>query len=188
MKYKAEFKVECVEKYLAGKWAEQPEYSKTTRRRFRKMIVEWSRIYKRNGKEGLEYKPGRKWTADERYKLVKRVLAGESTTTVALDGCVRARQLNKWIAKYKEMGYAGLQYTKDKKTEEPKMSKTQKTTELEKDERKELQQLRRDNEYLRAENAYLKKLRALIAEKEAETSIKAKKQQQSKNSANKDID
>lgn len=188
MKYEAQFKIECVEKYLAGEWAEQPEYSGTTRRRFRKMIVEWSRKYKKYGKEGLEYKPGRKWTSEERYELVKQVMEGKSTTNVALDGCVGVRQLNKWISKYKKYGYAGLQYKKDKQTEEPKLSKPKQKTELTKDEKEELRQLRRQNEYLRAENAYLKKLEALIAENEAEQSIKAKKQQQSNNSAKKDID
>ena len=41
---------------------------------------------------------------------------------------------------------------------------------------------------LRAENAYLKKLRALIVQKQAESSVKAKKQESSEDSETKDTD
>jgi transposase-like protein len=187
MKYKKSYKIECAKKYLAGESVEQPEYSKATKRRFRKMIAEWAKIYQKKGEKGFQVtrKP---WTAKERYRLVLRAMKGETVRGVALEGGVSARQLWKWIKIFKENGYEGLEYQKEKqpKGAKEKMNKTEETEKLTKSEKKELKELRRQNEYLRAENAYLKKLRALIAEKEAEESIKAKKQQSSTNSAEKD--
>lgn len=186
MKYSREFKIECVEKYLAGEWMEQPEYSQTTRKRFRKEIVEWSREYRKHGKEEFLNKKAKEWTAEKRYELVKRVIAGESATTVALDGCVGSRQLRKWVREYKEKGYAGLQYKKEQPAKGAKMNKEEK--EIIKTDKEELKRLKRENEYLRAENAYLKALRALIAQEKTEKSIKATKQKSSQNSETKDTD
>ena len=68
------------------------------------------------------------------------------------------------------------------------MKEINQTEKLTKSEKEELKELRRQNEYLRTENAYLKKLRALIAEKEAAEAIKAKKQPSSEDSEKKDTD
>ena len=68
------------------------------------------------------------------------------------------------------------------------MKDNEKPKDLTKSEKEELILLRRQNEYLKAENAYLKKLRALIAQKKAESSLKAKRQESSKDSAKKDTD
>ena len=186
MKYSWEFKVQCVEKYLHGEWEEQPEYSQTSKRRFRKMIVEWSRIYKVKGAEGLKYNPGKVWTVAERYELVVRVIQGETTRKVAIEAGVSARHLNKWIAKYKESGIAGLQYKKEKQSEKPKEEKLEDKMPMTKEEKEILRQLKEENEYLKTENAYLKKLQALIAKAETEAASKAKKQNISKNSVRKD--
>jgi len=187
MKYEKSYKIDCVKKYLAGEKVEQPEYSKATKRRFHKMIVEWAQIYQKKGEAGFD--AARKmWTAKERYALVQRAMKGERVRTVALEGGVSARHLWKWIKRFKENGYDGLEYQKKKEPKEAKkkMSKNEETEKLTKSEKKELKELRRQNEYLRTENAYLKKLRALIAEKEAAESIKAKKPQSSEPSAEKD--
>ena len=77
---------------------------------------------------------------------------------------------------------------KGKKPKDPIMSKDNKPKELTASEREELALLRRQNEYLRAENAYLKKLKALIAQKKAESSVKAKKLESSEDSGKKDTD
>ena len=187
MKYEKNYKIECVKKYLAGESVKQPEYSKATKRRFYKMIVEWAQIYQKKGEAGFE--PARKtWTSKERYALVLRAMKGERVRTVALEGGVSARHLWKWIKRFKENGYDGLEYQKKKEPKEvkKKMRKNEKTEKLTKSEKEELKELRRQNEYLRTENAYLKKLRALIAEKEAAESIKAKKPQSSEPFAEKD--
>lgn len=188
MKYSWEFKVQCVEKYLNGEWEDQPEYSRTTRKRFRKMIAEWSRIYRIQGAEGLKYKPGKEWTAAERYELVNRAIKEKATPKVAIEAGVSAKHLNKWIAKYRESGYAGLQYKKERNPEKTKEEELENKMSMTKEEKELLRQLKRENEYLKTENAYLKKLQALIAEEEAEKASKAKKQVSSENSAKKGID
>ena len=68
------------------------------------------------------------------------------------------------------------------------MSKKDKSKELDKSDYERLKLLERENEYLRAENAYLKKLRALIVQKQAESSVKAKKPESSEDSENQDTD
>ena len=68
------------------------------------------------------------------------------------------------------------------------MNKDDKINKLTKSEKEELIILRKQIEYLKAENAYLKKLRALIVQKQAESSVKAKKQPLSEDSEKKDID
>ena len=66
------------------------------------------------------------------------------------------------------------------------MRKNIKPTPLTESEREELIRLRAENEYIKAENEVIKKRIALRQEKEA-AQLKAKKQQSSKNSENKDI-
>ena len=187
MKYERSYKIECARKYLAGEQVEQPAYSEAKKKRFRKMIKEWARIYEEKGEAGFQVSR-KKWTAKERYALVLRTMKGESVRNVALEEGVTARPLWKWIKKFKEKGYSGLEYLKENQPKEDNklMSKKQETEKLTKSEKKELKELRRQNEYLRTEIAYLKKLRALIAQKEAEESVKAKKQQLSETSAEKD--
>ena len=68
------------------------------------------------------------------------------------------------------------------------MSKKTKPKELAQSDYEKLKLLERENEYLRAENAYLKKLRALIVQKQAESSVKAKRQPSSEDSEKKDTD
>ena len=65
------------------------------------------------------------------------------------------------------------------------MKKTVKPSELSISEREELIRLGAETEYLRTENEAIKKLIALIREKEV-AQLKAKKQQSSKNSEKKD--
>ena len=60
-----------------------------------------------------------------RYELVKRVMKGDFVRAVALEGEVSARQLWKWVKRYKENGYEGLEYHGDKTSKEAKMSKKQ---------------------------------------------------------------
>ena len=188
MKYSWEFKLECVEEYLKGRWAEKPDYSKCSTVTFHRKISEWTRLYKAHGIDGLKHSSTNKeWTAEKRFELVARVLAGESITSVAISAGIGGGQLYQWVNKYKAQGYDGLKLLKKGRQSSNPIMK-EKPKKLTKSEKEELILLRRRNEYLEAENAYLKKLRALIVEKEAELSIKAKKQKSSTDSDKKDID
>ena len=187
MKYDWEFKMKCVEKYMEGGWIEKPDNDYISDRTFRDYITEWTRIYNLYGIDGLKHSPENKaWTAEERYELVAKVLAGHSIRTTAREAGIAPGQLYQWVRKYKLYGYDGLQLRKGRKPKEEAMK--DKPEELTLSEKEELVLLRRQNEYLKAENAYLKKLRALIVQKKAESSVKARRQPLSENSENKDTD
>ena len=189
MKYDWKFKLECVEEYLKGRWIEKPEYAKCTEKSFKDKIIIWAKIYKKYGVDGLKHKTiSTEWTSEKRFELVARVLAGESIGSVAIDVGMEGSLLSQWVRKYKLYGFDGLKLKKGRKPKEPDMSKEDKSKNLTKSEKEELILLRRRNEYLEAENAYLKKLRALIVQKQAESSVKAKKQPLSEDSETKDID
>ena len=68
--------------------------------------------------------------------------------------------LRSWMKRYKWFGEAGLQRRNSAKS----MRKKRQRTEAELD---ELEMLKKRNEYLEAENALLKKVRALVEEREA---------------------
>jgi transposase len=178
-----------VEDYKQGKWTEKPEWTKGSISTFHHQIVIWSRTYDLHGLDGLKHKPSNKdWTAEERFELVAKVLAGNSMKSVAIEAGINDGQLYRWVRKYKLYGYDGLQLKKGRKPKDPIMSKDNKPNELSASEREELTLLRRQNEYLRADNAYLKKLKALIAQKKEESSVKAKKLKSSEDSGKKDTD
>jgi len=182
MKYSWEYKLECVENYIAGKpWPEGATGN------LKHKISIWKRIFDIHGVEGLKHSNENKnWTAEERYEVVSRVLAGKSINSAAVEAEIDSGQLYQWVKKYKELGYDGLQLRQGRKPKEYSMSPKSKPEKLTKSEREELVLLRKQNEYLQAENAYLKKLRAFIVKKEAEKSVKAKKQELSENSEKKE--
>ena len=189
MKYSWEFKLESVEKYLNGKWAENPDSTKANDEGFHNRILEWVRIYKLYGAEGLKHKPlNKEWKAEERFELVSQVLAGKSILSVAIEAGINRGLLYQWVRRYKQYGYDGLELRKGRKPKDPDMTKKAKPKELEQSDYEKLKLLERENEYLRAENAYLKKLRALIVQKQAESSVKAKRQESSEDSEKKDTD
>lgn len=129
----------------------------------------------------------RERTAEERYSLVARVLAGESQKSVAIIAGIDSGLLSKWIQIYKIKGYDGLYLKKGRPDKEYIMKKDSIPTELTPSEREELIRLRAETEYLKTENEAIKKLIALRREKDA-AQLKAKKQLSSKNSEKKDTD
>ena len=189
MKYNWEFKLECVEEYLKGRWKEKPEYVRCSDDTFNHKIRLWVRTYKLYGADGLKHKPvSKEWAPEERYELVAEVLAGRSIMSVAIEAGINDGLLYQWVRKYKLYGYDGLKLKKGRKPKNPVMSKDNKPKDLTRSEKEELIILRKQNEYLKAENAYLKKLRALIVQKKTESSVKAKRQPSSKDSEKKDTD
>ena len=185
MKYSYEYKLECIELYRKGEWAKTPEG--VSKDRFRHNIREWSKLEELFGIEILKHKSFNKnWSAEEKYELVAKVIAGASRTDIALKAGISAGMLYQWVQKYKIEGYNGLV---DKKKGRPGKENTMKKqvipTPLTESEREELIRLRAENEYIKTENAVIKKLVALENEKAAQ--LKAKKQQSSKNFAKKDI-
>jgi len=97
---------------------------------------------------------------------------GLSLQQAAVTYDVPVSTLKRWRKAYEESGLSGL----DRKRSERTMRKKRQRTEAELD---ELEILRKRNEYLEAENALLKKVKALVEEREAR--LRAIGQKPSKN-------
>lgn len=189
MRYSYEFKKKCVELYRQGKWPETPEGIKEAN--FHITIRRWVCLEDLNGPEVFKHKGSNKvWTPEEKLVLVFRVIAGESNQAVALKAGISSGMLYRWVRSYKIYGYNGLiSKQKGRKPKNPDMKKTgtRKPSKPNESEYEELIRLRAENEYMKAEIEVIKKEIALREEKEA-ARLKAKKQQSSKNSKNKDTD
>ena len=185
MKYDFTFKLNAVEMYRAGKWIDTPEG--IGQKNFRKRIVQWSKIADIYGLDQLRHPTTcKERSAEYRYKLVARVLAGESQKSVAISAGIDSGLVSKWVHIYKIKGYEGLNLKKGRKSKNgDSMNKKKIPTDLTPSEREELIRLRAETEYLKTENEAIKKLIALRHEKWA-AELKAKKQQLSKNSEKKD--
>jgi transposase len=186
MRYSYEYKKMCVELYRQGKWVETPEGVKE--KNFRNMIRIWARTEESCGVEALRHKNQNKvWTAEEKYELVAKVLAGESNRTTAIAAGIDKGLLYSWVRCYKMKGYQGLVAQRQgRPPKEPDMRKKIEPTELTPSEREEMIRLRAENERLRAEIAVVKKEIALREERCA-AQLKAKKLRSSKSSTKKDI-
>ena len=126
------------------------------------------------------------WTAEEKYELVAKVLAGESNRATAIAAGINNGLLYSWVRCYKMKGYQGLAaQRKGRPSKEPAMKKKMEPAELTPSEREEMIRLRAENERLRAENAVIKKEIALREERCA-AQLKVKKLRSCKNSAKKD--
>lgn len=182
MRYNYEFKKECVEMYRQGKWMETPEGVKP--HTFRDKIRYWSKLVDFHGEEILKHKEQNKdWSAEEKFKFISKVLAGNSCNSVAIEAGISDGQLYNWINKYKKIGYNSLEIKK--RGRPSKMKDKNENTDIEpnilnESEREELIRLREEVRYLKTAQAVEKKLEALRREKYA-AYLKAKKQQSSEN-------
>ena len=187
MRYSYEYKRNAVELYRHGQWPDTPDGIKAGN--FHRKIREWARIEEACGPDALRHKGHNKnWSAEERYKLVARVLAGESNRSVAVSAGIDSGLLRTWVYKYKLLGYNGLVYCKKgRPSKHPDMKKINYNNprKLEESEYEELIRLRAENEFIKTEIEVIKKEIALREEKEA-AQLKAKKQRLSKNCVPKD--
>ncbi len=175
MKYSWEFKLECVNKYKNCEYINIPG-SPGFHHTFMKHVREWVATYDELGVDGLKHSPTNKnWTAEKRFELVAKVLAGNSIQSVSKNAHINNGQLYQWVRRYNEKGIDGLQCKKGRPTKQFVMKKKTKKTKLSVSEQEELKLLRERNEYLEMENEYLKKLDALVSKREA-AEARAKKQ------------
>lgn len=156
MKYSYEYKRSCVELYRQGKWPETPEGAKV--KRFHNTIRTWVRIEDACGPEALQHQNQNKiWTAEEKYELVAKILAGASVNATAIAAGINKGLLYQWVRCYRMKGYQGLlAQRKGRPPKEPDMKKIE-PAELTPSEREEMIRLRAENERLRAEIAVVKK-------------------------------
>ena len=118
--------------------------------------------YQIHGNKILQEKElNRKYTADFKLMVIKRVENGESINSIANEYMFHHGMIHAWIKKYKELGYNGFI---TQKRGRPKMSKLKekKKVILTDDERKQYEARIKQ---LEMENELLKKLDALVQER-----------------------
>ena len=103
MKYDYAYKRKAVEKYRKGEWMKTPERANETN--FRQMIRKWVRLEYACSSEVLKQKNRHKeWSAEERYELVAKVLAGKSIKSVAFSVAIDDSMLSSVLTNTKQRG------------------------------------------------------------------------------------
>ena len=111
----------------------------------------------------------RKFSIEFKLSIIKRILNGESKNAIANELMISFSVIHSWVIKYKELGYNGL--IEQKKGRVPKMKPTKKqvkiTTnpETTDDKDKLIKEQQERIAQLEMENDLLKKLRALVQQR-----------------------
>jgi transposase len=117
----------------------------------------WIRSYQQNGENGLKTHTY-SWTSNQKYEVLKYMEDNQLSflETGVLLG-IRPATIWQWEKRYLENGIEGLEDKKKGRKSRVQKPKPQKTR---------LEELEEENLNLRIENEYLKKLNALVAERE----------------------
>jgi transposase len=173
-KYDEKFKRSVVQDYLAGGGGYRglaAKYGVT-----HGQIRHWVGSYRQNGDEGLAKKFSH-YSAEFKLRVLEHMWREElsfNQTIHLFDLRGGGGVVSAWQRKYHEGGITALApksrgRPKQMKSPEPLKPLDEKSTEA-----KTLQELQRENEYLRAEVAYLKKLDALVRAKQQAAQTKRK--------------
>ena len=122
-------------------------------------------LIKKHGFDILRKDKNRLYSKDFKLQIIDRILVNhESINSVAIDiGLTSSGILDNWLSKFKKNGYNVVEKKKGRKPKSmTKLKKNDKTL----SEKEKIKQLEEENLYLKAENEYLKKLRALVLERE----------------------
>ena len=122
-------------------------------------------LIKKHGFDILRKDKNRVYSKDFKLQTINRILIDhESINSVAIDiGLPSDTILHNWLLKFKENGYNVVEKKKGRK---PKAMTKPKENNKELSEKEKIKKLEEENLYLKAENEYLKKLRALVQERE----------------------
>ena len=122
-------------------------------------------LIRKHGYDILRNGKNRYYSKKFKLQTINRVLVNfESARSVAIDiGLISRGILDNWLSKFKENGYNVIEKKKGRK---PKSMTKPKKNDKELSEKEKIKKLEEENLYLKAENEYLKKLRALVQEKE----------------------
>ncbi len=133
--------------------------------------------YKKHGLEGILHGKSKSFTTEEKIVIINRYYAGESKTSLAIELNVSDSVIRQWISKYERLGYNGLIDNRGKpgvsKMGRPRKNQNKEVTSTNEAmapvtdaEREELNRLRKENYRLQMEVDCLKKLQALVQERE----------------------
>ena len=172
-KYSDEFKLEVVFYCL-----DRRSFCETARHfnLDRSIVIRWVKLYQTHGIDSLRRKYSKAvYTVDFKQAAVLRLLAGESIKALAIELNLNYSILYQWLKAYNQYGIIGL-YPKPKgripvSTASDKSTKPTKSAKISKADKArsvndEHAELLRRIQYLEAENAYLKKLDALIHQRQ----------------------
>ena len=122
-------------------------------------------LIEKHGNNILRKDKNRAYSKEFKLQAINRILINnESIYSVALDiGLISAGILHNWLSKFKENEYNVVEKKKGRK---PKSMTKPKKNEKVLSEKDKIKQLEDEIIYLKAENEYLKKLRALVLERE----------------------
>lgn len=120
--------------------------------------------YKIHGEKIFE-KSHKTLTPEIKLEVINRIMNGESKNSLAIEYLIAETQVNDWLKRYKENGYNGLK-DKPKGKSSAMKKKEEKVYDDPKD--KELAELKQRNLELEAEVEALKKLRALVLQRNAQ--------------------
>ncbi|QYR67230.1 IS3 family transposase [Fusobacterium animalis] len=122
-------------------------------------------LIKKHGYNILREDKNRVYSKDFKLQAINRILINhESINSVAIDiGLTSSGILDNWLSKFKENGYNVVEKKKGRK---PKSMTKLKKNDKELSEKEKIKKLEDEIIYLKAENEYLKKLRALVQERE----------------------
>lgn len=135
------------------------------------MILEWVRKYDLYGESGLLKQPNFKSTPDFKEEIVRLVIEKKVTLNqVVLEHGLSKTALERWVRSVRIEGYAVL-YQQKKPGRPPKGMGRSKKLEPE----TTLEKLQAENIRLRAEIALLKKVTALVREREARERMSGQK-------------
>lgn len=166
-KHGTEFKLQIIKDYQKGNSVTSLSKKWNISR---SLITKWTDHYRLSGAKGLLAKRYDYYTTSFKLKVVKfSKNKGLSLRDCCLQFNIPTQStLSSWISKYEQMGILGLREQKGRpstmKKDKPAAKKDKPLTRLE--------ELEKENLYLRAENDFLKKLDALTREKQTQQSKK----------------
>ena len=118
--------------------------------------------YHLHGEDSLIKKKNRSFSPDLKLEIIQRVLDGELKNSVAIAYQIQESMIINWLQKYQELGYDGL---KDKPKGRPPSMKKEKQPIDPNDKDAIIKELERRNLELEAEVEVLKKLKALVLQR-----------------------
>lgn len=160
MKYTYEIKLKAVKSIKKGILIDEP-YNKISRQ-WRDRVKYWEKIYDLHGENGL--KRQYRWhTYKEKLDVVKEVIKGNSINQVSINRNIPIKSILDWVNLYRQKGISGLKLVNKRKVLMSKKEKATKSILKSKDNKSSY--TKEEIEYILAENEYLKKLHALVQEK-----------------------
>ena len=152
-----EEKIRYVKEYNEGKPIRTPEGFRS-RAAFKNSLLNWVKRYNSEGEKGLDRKPGRIPTPEERAAVVRRVKSGERIADLSRETGFSSGAISNWI---RTSSLPIENQVNSSLTEEEAMPEKEKTEKAPQTLEERNRFLEKENDRLRAENAVLKKSIAL---------------------------